>query len=116
MSVADRVVTSCPRLRGVARFGRPKCMRTSESGYYVSRRPQVRDSRETFRAKAVPLMRLKRNGPICYACGGMKHRRRPDGTRWCPRFGCLPSGRFLDTTGKPTSQEQRAEAVQRVAE
>src|ERR1035437_327631 len=51
----------------------------------------------------------------CYACGGYKHHRRKDGTRWCPRLGCLPCGRFLDSTGKPTTAAQRAAIVESVA-
>jgi hypothetical protein len=59
--------------------------------------------------------RRKRNGPICYACGGMKHRRRPDGTRWCPRFGCLPSGQHLDSTGRPVTMADRIATAERLA-
>ena len=59
-------------------------------------------------------MKLKRNGPLCYRCGGMKHRRDPEGRRWC-RTGCLPSGKFLNQAGEPTAFEQRAAACARVA-
>jgi hypothetical protein len=41
-----------------------------------------------FRARLMDKRHLKRNGPICYRCGGMKHRRRKsDGIRFCPRVG-----------------------------
>lgn len=58
-------------------------------------------------------MKLKRNGPLCYRCGGMKHRRDRDGRRWC-RMGCLPSGRHLNSIGEPTTFEQRAAICARV--
>lgn len=59
-------------------------------------------------------MKQKKFFPTCYHCGGRKHRRRPDGSRWCPHFGCLPSGRFLDQAGRPTTYEQRAAVCERV--
>ena len=100
-------IRSTPELSSLRSITRPRLRRLQGA----KRRRTTRKSGAEMGKK-----KFKKNGPICFRCGGMKHRRRKDGSRFCTRFGFLPSGKFLGTNGIPRTQEQTLAAIERVSE
>jgi ribosomal protein L37AE/L43A len=53
--------------------------------------------------------------PQCPRCGSRRRRNKKLRIYFCQRCGVLPNGRFLDTTGRPTTPEERMMICDRVS-